>query len=151
MCSPVLEEYSKMRFIDVGDCGTDSGVARDASGSTRWFGTVLRPWTDRRFARGQCQRALRLYEQVHQERPDLRGRALYQEIVRRCAGGEPEQAIGIVRRAEDSFAAWPAGRDVRFRDVVAYVLIDELVLGSYGRPAPTDVERIVSAIIPAGI
>ena len=141
-------EDSDMRFIDIGDDGGDAVGRRAPGKSGRWLGRLLQPWADRRFARTESQRALLLYDQVHQERPDLQGHVLYEEIVRRCPGASSGCAVQIVRRAQDSFAAWPAARDVRFRDVVAYMVIDRLIVDRHRTNTSAEVERVVSRLIP---
>ena len=147
----VAGEDSDMRFIAVGDAGAGAVGRRAPGKSGRWLSRLLQPWADRRFARTESQRALRLYDQVHQERPDLQGHVLYEEIVRRCPGAASECAVQVVRRAEDSFAAWPAARDVRFRDVVAYMVIDRLIVDGHRTNMSAEVERVISKVIPRGM
>ena len=139
-----------MRFIDIGDTGGGM-VVRRAPESGRWLSRFLQPWADRRFARAESRRALSLYGQVHQERPDLQGHALYEEIVRRWPSASAECAVQVVRRAQDSFAAWPAARDVRFRDVVTYVVIDQLIVDGHRTSTSLDIEGVVSKVIPRGM
>jgi hypothetical protein len=55
----------------------------------------------------------------------------------------------IVRRAEQSFCQWPAARELRYRDVAVYVIVDEylrarrLEVGTQ-----TDMALIIARVIP---
>jgi hypothetical protein len=104
---------------------------------------------DKRFAKRESRKALRAYQCVHAARPDLQGRDLYEEIVAKCAVDQRETALAYVRHAVDSFAAWPANREVRFRDVVAYIIFDELVLSKQRPGTRADIEAVVASIVPA--
>lgn len=81
-------ERSKMRIIEVGDCGVDHRANQSSPQPGPWLGDLPQPWTDRQIVRTECRRAPRLHEQVHQERPDLHGRTLCQELVQRRTDGE---------------------------------------------------------------
>ncbi|MBS0394748.1 MAG: hypothetical protein JSR54_08985 [Proteobacteria bacterium] len=139
-----------MRFTQAANGGADGDVSATSPGSGRWYGTLLRAWRDRRYAYAECRGALQIYGTVVDECPYMRGRMLYHEIIRRCVGEDLDRAVEIVRRAEDSFAAWPAAREVRFRDVVSYVIVDELMQRADSGSIRADVERIVSKVIPVG-
>ncbi|HXA35488.1 MAG TPA: hypothetical protein VNW26_04075 [Steroidobacteraceae bacterium] len=130
-----------MRFIEVGDFGKRT--------LSKWFSEFWDAWTDERFARRESRKALDLYHCVHREQPQLEGRELYREIVKRCANDPLDNARDYVRHAEESFAAWPAERDVRFRDVVSYVVFDERVLSKKRAGTSTDIEAVVATVIPA--
>lgn len=145
----VMVEGFKMHFIVVGDCGADGRAVGGAPGSERWIGKLLQPPIDRRFARSEWRRALKLHGEVSEERTELRGCALYQEVVRRCLGRHPEPATGIVQRADDSFATRPAARDVRFRDVVTYIVIHDFIRQGNGCSTTMSVQDVVSRVIPA--
>ena len=49
------------------------------------------------------------------------------------------------------FARWPAGRDVRFRDVVTYVIFDELVRLNGRAGTLADIEAVVASVVPAAL
>ena len=127
-----------MRFIDF-----------DKRTLSKWFSEFLDALNDERFARRESRKALGLYHSVHRQHPELEGRALYQEIVKRCANDPLDSARDYVRHAEESFAAWPAERDVRFRDVVSYIVFDERVLSKKRAGTSTDIEAVVASVIPA--
>ena len=77
------------------------------------------------FARQVSRQLLHLYERVHRDEPQLIGRALYEQIVIRRSDIDGTVAARVLRRAEQSFCDWPSGRDLRFRDLVQYIVIDE--------------------------
>ncbi len=141
----------QMRFIDVGDTGDGLAPAGSLGAPRQWLRELAQSIADRRYARAESRRALRLHAQVRRERPDLAGRALYCEIIARCLGGEPDRARAYVRHAEDSFAAWPVSRAVRFRDVVAYVIIEERVIAARRASARADIAAVVASLIPTAL
>lgn len=143
-----------MRFAMLGDIGEgngDTGPRVAARAPSTWLADIRQRWSERRFARRQCQKALSCLECVQQERPELAGRELYHEVVARCVGSGRERAVSIVQRAEQSFAAWPTGRDVRFRDVVTYVIVDECLTTKHRAAAHTHIEAIVASAILADL
>jgi hypothetical protein len=116
-----------------------------------WLSQWWADSSDRRFAYRESRIALRVYERVRRDHPGLIGRALYQGIVRLCSPGQPERAEGYIRHAEESFADWPASRDVQFRDVVAYIVFDELVVLRNRSSTTADVHLAVARVIPASL
>ncbi len=58
----------------------------------------------------------------------------------------------MLRRAEESFAAWPARGDLKSPDFVHYLAIEEF-LAAHPEPAWTEVDmgRIVTARIPRNL
>jgi len=89
------------------------------------------------------------YKRVSRDQPQLAGRTLYAQVVIRRSGVDAKAAAAILLRAEESFCDWPSGRELRFRDVVLYLVIDEylrshaLTLGTQ-----TNMGKIVSRVIP---
>jgi hypothetical protein len=115
---------------------------------------LLQLWvlsSDKRFAYRESRSALRVYKRVQRDHPGLIGRALYHEIVRLCSPGQPERAEDFIRHAEESFADWPISRDVQFRDVVAYIVFNELVILKNRPSTSADVHLAVARIIPANL
>jgi len=59
-------------------------------------------------------------------------------------------AAAILDGAENSYCLWPLKRELRFRDVVSYVVVQEYShLNSFRRGTQTDMRRIVARVIPA--
>jgi hypothetical protein len=65
---------------------------------------------------------------------------------------DPESAEALLERAEESFAAWPARRTLRFRDVVHLIAVSEF-LASHGDSSwiQTNMGREVASQIPANL
>ena len=91
---------------------------------------------------------LAIYRRVRKEQPQLHRKALYERILSEWIL-EPGVAAFTVTRAHRSFCEWPVERELRFRDVVLYALVDE-----YLRSHPTHVgtrtnmSRIVARVVP---
>jgi hypothetical protein len=107
--------------------------------------------SDTRYAARESRLALRVYERVRREHPEISGRALYIEVVRNCTTGASERIEELVRHAEESFADWPEIRDLQFRDVVSYIVFDELVVSKNRQSTSADIQAAVSKIIPADL
>jgi hypothetical protein len=101
------------------------------------------------FAWHTSRALLEWYERVHRDEPQLAGRSLYERVLTRRSDIDIPVAAGILRRAEQSFCDWPSGRDLRFRDLVQYVVVDEYLrshvatLGTH-----TNLGRVVARLIP---
>lgn len=105
---------------------------------------------ERHYARRVSEQMLDLFQRERREHPDLSGRALYEAVAARRLGDKPRMsAAELVRRAEESFADWPAERAVRFRDVVHYLIFDEYLHAGKAREATkTNMGGVVARIIP---
>jgi hypothetical protein len=79
------------------------------------------------YTRRASRRLLQLYETVHREHPKHGARALYEEVVVRWSDVDVPAARAILRRAAQSFVDWDSDRDLRFRDVVIYLVADGYV------------------------
>src|SRR5215467_622394 len=104
---------------------------------------------ERRFARQASAELLELYKQLRREHPELSGRALYQAIVAQRLAPQVVSASELVRRAEESFTDWPQDRELKFRDVVHYLVFYECTLLDPARPGTmTNMGVVVTQIIP---
>jgi hypothetical protein len=106
--------------------------------------------SERHYARRASEQLLDLFRRERHEHPDLSGRALYEAVAARRLGAKPRiSAAEVVRRAEESFADWPAERTVRFRDVVHYLIFDEYLHAGKAREATkTNMGAVVARVIP---
>ena len=105
---------------------------------------------ERRYAKGASRQLLELFRHEQRERPELKGRALYEAVIARRLGSNPTlSAAKIVRRAEESFADWPTDRELKFRDVVHYQIFDEYMRQSQVVGTRTNFGVAVAQIIPA--
>jgi hypothetical protein len=87
----------------------------------------LRTWRERVLARQTCRESLRIYRELQATRSELTGVARYQEVVARQTGLDEKGAKKLVELAEDSFASWPVERPLTFRDVVQYLVADQIL------------------------
>ena len=95
-------------------------------------------------ARTCCAEMLKIMQDVQAREPALHDEALYARTVSQRLACDMAQAREIVRMADVSFAQWPEERDVRYRDVVKYLIVHQIL----GRDAKTmgaqsDIDRIV--------
>jgi hypothetical protein len=108
------------------------------------------PCRERRFARRIGRELLKLYWFVSASHPDLRGRGLYRTIVISRTRVDPESAEALLEQAEESFAAWPTRRALKFRDVVHFIAVSEfLATHSDSSWIRTNMGREVASQIPA--
>jgi hypothetical protein len=95
------------------------------------------------------RRLLALYHRVRAEQPATTGVTLYELIVSRFTGKDPQAARTVLRRAEQSFIDWRDDRDLLYRDVVLYVVADAYMRLHPGRHgAHASMANIVTRVIP---
>ena len=106
-------------------------------------------WRELRFAKQAGHRALACLQQLQVDQPALSDRPLYEAFA--CTYGKIDGAAArtILRRAEESFAAWPNERDLILRDVVQYMIILDY-LATHPKRSGTTANMIgaISKIIP---
>jgi hypothetical protein len=95
----------------------------------RWVdlvsGGALRTWRECSYAKRASRRAVQVYREVELTKPELSGLTRYKEVVSRQTGLDDTAVRRILAGAESSFAAWPVERELRFRDVVQYLVISK--------------------------
>ena len=105
--------------------------------------------SEKRFAWHASRELLELYKRIQLEDPQLTGRKLYERVVSRRSGLDVQAAVGVLRRAEESFCDWPSGSDLKFHDLVQYVVIDEYLRSHVGTVGTrTNMVKVVARIIP---
>lgn len=87
----------------------------------------LLSWHERRHAARVSDELLALYRNVAANHPDLATRELYQLVVMQRTGCNSGTADGILDCAEESFAEWPARRELTLCDVVHYLSVTEFL------------------------
>jgi hypothetical protein len=109
----------------------------------------LFPWRERRFARRVSRELLKLYRVISASQPGLRGKDLYRRIVMARSRFDAESADTLINQAEESFAAWPVPRELKFCDVVHFIAVSEF-LASHGNSPwiHANVGRVVASQIP---
>ena len=105
---------------------------------------------ERRYAKAASEQLLELFWRVQGEHTGLSGRALYEAVIARRLGSNPDiSAAEIVNRAEASFTEWPVERELTFRDVVHYQIFDEYTRKAEVRQGTrTNIGEAVARIIP---
>jgi hypothetical protein len=116
----------------------------------RWFRLPgLELVAEKRFAWHASRELLDLYKRIQLEEPQLTGRKLYERVVIRRSGLDVQAAVGVLRRAEESFCDWPSGSDLKFHDLVQYVVIDEYLRSHVGTVGTrTNMVKVVARVIP---
>jgi hypothetical protein len=104
---------------------------------------------ERAYAESQCRSLLEIYEHLRREHPELGSDRLYARVVEYRIGCDPTVARSIVLEADRSFAQWPTERDVTFRDVVVFLLLNQLLpADSKTLGVQPNVTAIVAKAIP---
>jgi ATPase subunit of ABC transporter with duplicated ATPase domains len=78
---------------------------------------------DRGRIRRMCVELLELHRQVEIEMPGDSRTARYARVIELRSGADAAAVSNFMRRAEQSFAAWPVERPLTFRDIVLYVAV----------------------------
>lgn len=106
-------------------------------------------WREKRFAVRISGELLKLHAIVSSRHPNLAGRDLYRQIVAVHTGSDAASIDAVLEGAEQSFADWPAGRDLKFCDIVNYLAASEFFASHQGnRWIQTDIKHIIAARIP---
>ena len=111
--------------------------------------TFFTAWRERAFAAECCRQLLDLHAAVVASQPQLNGKDLYRTIISAHVGGDAALAQTLLRRAQDSYAAWPVDRALTFRDVVHYLAVSGYWALHRGRRwICSDIRGVVNAAIP---
>jgi hypothetical protein len=121
------------------------GAAASATGLRAW----LRAWRERRDTGQCCRELLALYHRVADSHPQLLGQELYRRVLASHLGPTGPTIEEVLQGAKDSFASWPADRDIKFRDVVHYLAAVRLMGGTGGDlTVRADIRAVVDESIP---
>lgn len=109
-------------------------------------------WRERKLATAECAAMLEICRRLQAEDSALEGERLYARAIMSRLSCDEVAARGVVHLADQSFAQWPEERDVNFRDVVNYMIVNR-ILSAHARAlgARADVEKVVAAAIPIGL
>ena len=92
---------------------------------------------------------LNRYQRMRRDDCTVTGRLLYQRILSQHFAFTAEGAATVLTGAEESYCSWPVHRELRFRDVVSYVVAEEYLCShNFLRGTQTDMRRVVGQIIP---
>jgi hypothetical protein len=112
----------------------------------------LRLMRERQHVKRTCRDCLALYRRVEAQRANTTAAERYADVIASRTGADANGVNTIMRRAEESFAAWPNERPLTFRDVVQYLAVTERlgdILSESGVRA--DVSEIVARLIPVNL
>jgi hypothetical protein len=143
-------EYRLTELADAGETAEQEMLPRyTPRGMVRFALGRLNAWSQRRYARRGAQQARAQFERLRRTYPGVKGEDLYAAYVCQRNAVDDAAARAILRRAEQSFAAWPEDRDLNFQDVVKYTIIADY-LASHQRRGGTivDMGRVIGRIIP---
>jgi hypothetical protein len=128
----------------------DDRQADQAQGSKRLsLQRLLAAWREVRFARKSARLALVRFERLRSEHTELAGEALYERFVSERNAVDASVARGNLQRAQASFAAWPADHDLKFVNVVQYLVISEYLVAHPKRSGTTtNMARVIAEVIP---
>jgi hypothetical protein len=117
-------------------------------GFSAWIRLGLDAMAERRFARRRGRELLQFYERIHGSQPQASGEVLYAKVVI-LAGYNPKEAQSVILRATQSFCEWPTERQLRFRDVVRYLVVTEYLRSHAGSDGThTNMENAAMRVIP---
>lgn len=106
-------------------------------------------WREGRHAARTSRELLALYRAVSTDHPKLADRELYKRVVMARNGCDATSANVVLECAEESFAAWPARRELTLCDVVHYLTVSEfLALHDGEHWMHTDIRHVVASRIP---
>jgi hypothetical protein len=108
--------------------------------------SLLLGWRERRYTARISRRLLEAYRHAAAAYPGLQRRALYLHIVIGYLGCAPSMADEVLESAEQSFAAWPVQRALRFQDVVHYLAVTEYTATTGW--TQENLGRVVASVVP---
>ena len=110
---------------------------------------LLISWREGRHASRSCRELLAMYRTASTEHPELDHRELYKLVIMARNGCDAAAANVILKRAEESFAAWPVMSELSLSDVVHYLTVCELLGARNGEHwIHSDINHVVITRIP---
>ena len=104
---------------------------------------------ERVYAESQCRLLLEIYDHFRSEHPELGSDEIYARVVEHGLDCDPTAARSVVLEADRSFAQWPTEREVTFRDIATFLLLNQLLPAhSKTLGVQANVSAIVAATIP---
>lgn len=114
--------------------------------------SLLISWRERHHVRKTSRVMLSQYRSIATSHPDLLPGEVYKFVVMAHTGCDTATANMILKRAEESFAAWPVSRALKLRDVVHYLTVTEY-LDRYGKDfwLRSEINKLVASRIPGNL
>jgi hypothetical protein len=88
------------------------------------------------------------YRLTQRDQKELSRRNLYIQIMHRRSALSMEAANELIDQAEDSYCEWPTRRPLRYRDLVLYIVIDDLMRQSARGGVRANVASVVARVVP---
>lgn len=130
---------------DAGTSASDRVLHRESADGASIANRLRERW----FAWRTSRDWMRWHARVRREEAALERLVLYRRILMRRLDIDTRSAEAILRRARQSISAWDSDREITFRDVVLYVVVDEYLRDHAARlGAEARLERIVHAVVP---
>jgi hypothetical protein len=85
---------------------------------------------------------------IKRDQQELSGCALYIQILQRRSALSMEAANELIDRAEESYCEWPTKRPLRYRDLVQYIAIEDLMRQSARGGVLANVAFVVARVVP---
>jgi hypothetical protein len=104
-----------------------------------------------RYAVQTARELLKLYWIVVASQPQLPRLEIYKKVVMARTGGDYDEAQTVLRRAEQSFASWPAERALTFGDVVHYLAVTEYLALDERIGTRIDMGKLINGRIPSDL
>lgn len=109
-------------------------------------------WREGRHVSRTSRELLALYRTVSAENPGLTNREIYKLVVMSRNSCDATIADAILQSAEESYARWPAKRELTLCDVVHYLTVSEFFILHKGENwTRSDTSRAVASRIPRNL
>lgn len=106
-------------------------------------------WHERRHAARKIDDLLAWYRTVKTDHPDWADREHYKLVIMARARCDSIAADAILKCAEESFAEWPARRELTLCYVVHYLSVTEFLATHVGQPGiHSNIARVVTSHVP---
>ncbi len=143
-----------LRFIEINRLQRDVPApveteSRQYAGLRGLFAEWLLAWSERRHVVRASKELLALYRSAVVSYPELAGRELFQRVVMHRTGCDSMAADAILERAQESFAEWPARRELTFCDVVHYLSVTEFFAAHQRQQwTHSNMTSVVASLVP---
>ena len=150
----LVDEEPSALFPEDSRRGAVEVVAEAAarSGIGGLFGALFLPWSERRHTARTARTVLERFRSVAARHPELGSREHYRLVVMEHARCNAVKADGILSRAEESYAHWPADRDLNLCDVAHYLSVSEFLTTHGGAGGiRSELRPLIAGVIPRNL
>lgn len=112
----------------------------------------LLTWCERRHAARVSKELLALYRAITANHPDLPSRELYKLVVMQRTDCDSTAAKAILESAQESYADWPARRELTLCDVVHYLSATEFLAAHKGEQwIHSNLAQVIASCVPRNL